>query len=34
MAMTDTNRDGRVTFQEFEELVFTSLRKCGIQIYE
>lgn len=25
MKMTDTNRDGKVTFQEYEDLVFMSL---------
>lgn len=31
MHMSDANRDGRVSLDEFEQLVITSLVKCGIQ---
>ena len=34
MQMSDANRDGRVSLDEFEHLVITSLLKCGIQPFE
>lgn len=34
MQMSDSNRDGRVTFNEFENMVVMCLQKCGIDIYE
>jgi hypothetical protein len=32
--MTDTNKDGKVTYSEFENLVIMTLQKCGIEIFE
>jgi Ca2+-binding EF-hand superfamily protein len=34
MRMVDKDGDGRVTLNEFEEIVLLSLEKAGIQIYE
>jgi hypothetical protein len=34
MKMTDENKDGKVSFNEFENLIIRSLERCGIQIYE
>ena len=34
MRMVDKNSDGRVSLQEFEEIVLLSLQKAGFDIYE
>lgn len=34
MRMVDKDGDGKVTLQEFEEIVLTSLERAGIKIYE
>lgn len=34
MLMTDTNKDGKVSLEEFENLVIRSLQKAGVKIYE
>lgn len=32
MAMSDSNRDGRVSLQEYEELIIRSLKNAGIKL--
>ena len=34
MRMVDTNSDGKVTLEEFEEIILLSLQKAGFEIYE
>lgn len=34
MRMVDKNSDGKVTLDEFEEIVLLSLQKAGIEIYQ
>ena len=34
MKMVDTNRDGRVSLEEFEEIILRSLKNAGFEIYE
>ena len=34
MRMVDTNSDGKVSLDEFEQIVLLSLQKAGIEIYE
>lgn len=34
MRMVDKNSDGKVSLDEFEEIVLLSLQKAGIEIYE
>jgi Ca2+-binding EF-hand superfamily protein len=34
MLMTDTNKDGKVSLEEYENLVVRSLQKAGVKIYE
>lgn len=34
LQMTDTNNDGKVSLQEYTDLVIKSLKNAGIQIYE
>ena len=34
MRMVDKNSDGKVTLEEFEEIVLMSLHKAGFDIYE
>lgn len=33
MEMTDTNGDGLISIEEFEDMVLKSLESCGIEIY-
>lgn len=34
MQMTDLDGDGKVTLEDYERLIISSLEKCGIKIYE
>ena len=34
MRMVDKNSDGKVSLDEFEEIVLLSLQKAGFEIYE
>ncbi len=34
MQMTDLDGDGKVTLQDYERLIISSLQKVGIKIYE
>ncbi len=34
MQMTDLDGDGKVTLQDYERLIISSLEKVGIKIYE
>lgn len=34
MRMVDKNSDGKVSLEEFEEIVLLSLQKAGFEIYE
>lgn len=31
--MTDTDKDGKVTLEDYEKLIIESLAKCGVRIY-
>ena len=34
MRMVDKNSDGKISLEEFEEIVLLSLKKAGFDIYE
>jgi hypothetical protein len=34
MEMTDLDKDGKVTLEDYEKLIIESLAKCGVRIYE
>ena len=34
MEMADSDKDGKVTLEDYEKLILNSLEKCGIRIYE
>lgn len=34
MRMVDSNQDGKVSLEEFEEIILVSLKKAGIKIYD
>jgi len=34
MDMTDTDRDGRISLEEYENVVIKSLKKAGFKIYD
>lgn len=33
MRIVDTNSDGQISFEEFEQIVLLSLQRAGIEIY-